>query len=160
MASCETLSTWPVQEAVAGEIEGIDLDLGFLPGLHKADVAVRHHGLDFEPAVARHDHQQGLRRRDDAADRVDRELLHHAVDRGGQLLQPGLLLGLDQVLGQPVRLLLGLGELVGQACGDIRPRPGARVSRIAATAASASRRWLFWTPSSSCCSTRSWSVSK
>ena len=58
--------------------------------------------------------QQGLRRRDNAADRVDRELLHHAIDGGGQQLKPGLLLGLDQVLGEPVRLLLGLGEFVGQ----------------------------------------------
>ena len=29
-----------MQQAVAGEIEGIDLDLGFLPRLHKADVAI------------------------------------------------------------------------------------------------------------------------
>ena len=102
-----------MQEAVAGEIEGVDLDLGFMAGLDKADVAVRHHGFDFQPAVARYDHQQGLRRRDDAADGVDRELLHHAVDGSGQELKLGLLLGLDQVLSQPVGLLLGLDEFVG-----------------------------------------------
>jgi hypothetical protein len=45
---------------------------------------------------------------------VDRELLHHAVDGSGQQLKPGPLLGLDQVLGQAVRLLLGLGEVVGK----------------------------------------------
>jgi hypothetical protein len=28
-----------VQEAIAGEIEGIDLDLGFLPGVDEPDVA-------------------------------------------------------------------------------------------------------------------------
>ena len=103
-----------VQEAVTGEIEGVDLDLGFMAGLDKADVAVRHHGFDFQPAVARYDHQQGLRRRDNAADRVDRELLHHAVNGSGQQLKPGLLLGFDQVLGEPARLLLGLGKLVGE----------------------------------------------
>ena len=117
-----------VQEAVAGEIEGVDLDLGFLPGVDKADVAVRHHGLDFQPAVARHDHQQGLRRRDNAADRVDRELLHHAVDGSGQQLKPGLLLGLDQVLGEPVRLLLGLGEFVGERVPIFGHRLAARLA--------------------------------
>src|SRR5215472_17319780 len=44
----------------------------------------------------------------------DRELLRHAVHRRGELLKPGLLLGLDQVLGEPIRLLLGLGEFVGE----------------------------------------------
>ena len=102
------------QEAVADEIEGVDLDLGLLPGTDKTDVAVRHHGLDLQPAVAWYDHQQGLRRRNHAADRMDRELLHHAVHGRGQQLKPGLLLGLDQILGEPVRLLLGLGELVGE----------------------------------------------
>ena len=129
------------------------------PGMDKADVAVRHHGLDFELAVARHDHQQRLRRRDDAADRVDRELLHDAVDRSGQQLKLGLLLGLDQVLGEPARLLLGLGEFVGERAPIFGLGLGARfVNR--GRAASASCRWLFWTPRSSCCSTSCWSVSK
>ena len=64
----------------------------------------------------------GLRRRDHAADGVDRELLHHAVDRSGQVLKPGPLLGLDQVLGQPVRLLLGLGQFVGERMPVFRRR--------------------------------------
>ena len=85
-----------------------------MSGLHKTDVAVRDHGLDFQPAVAWYHHQQGLRRRDNAADRMDCELLHHTIHGSGQLLKPGLLLGLDQVLGQPVRLLPGLGEFVGE----------------------------------------------
>ena len=29
-----------MQEAVSGEIKGINLDLGFLTGVHKADVAI------------------------------------------------------------------------------------------------------------------------
>jgi hypothetical protein len=57
-------------------------------------------------AVARHQDQQGLRGCDDAADRVDRQLLHHAVHGRRQPLKPGLLLGLDQFLGEPARLLL------------------------------------------------------
>ena len=72
--------------------------------------------------------KQGLRRRDHAADRVHRELLHHAVHRSRQQLQPGLLLGLDQVLGQPVRLLLGLGEVVGDRVPIFRHRLTARLA--------------------------------
>ena len=73
-----------MQQPVAGEVEGVDLDLGLLPGLDEADVAVRHHGLDLEAAVGGHHHQQRLRRRHHAADRVHGELLHHAVDRRGE----------------------------------------------------------------------------
>jgi hypothetical protein len=29
-----------VQQAVAGEVEGVDLDLDLLPGMHEADVAL------------------------------------------------------------------------------------------------------------------------
>ena len=65
-------------------------------------------------AVDRHQDEQRLRRRHDAADRMDRELLHDAVDRRGQQLQLGALLGLDQVLRQAGRLLFGLAELVEQ----------------------------------------------
>ena len=85
-----------MQKAVAGEIEGVDLDLGFLSGVDKADVAVRDHGLDFQSAVARHDDQQRLGGRDDAAYRMDRKLLHHAVHGSGQQLKLGLLLRLDR----------------------------------------------------------------
>jgi hypothetical protein len=69
-----------------------------------------------------------LRRRHDAADRVDRKLLHHAVDGSGEKLQPGPLLGLDQVLGKPVRLLLGLGELVGERVPIFGDRLAARLA--------------------------------
>ena len=56
-----------------------------LAGLDEADVAVGDHGLDLELAVGRHDHHQLLRRRHHAADGVDGKLLHHAVDRRGEL---------------------------------------------------------------------------
>jgi hypothetical protein len=86
------------QQAVAGEVEGIDLDLGILARAHEADIAVRQHGLDLEPALARHHHHQRLCRRDDAADRMHRKLLHHAVERRGKGLQPDALARLDQIV--------------------------------------------------------------
>jgi hypothetical protein len=42
-----------------------------------------YHGFDFQRAIAWYHHQQGPRRRDNAADRMDRELLHYAVDGSG-----------------------------------------------------------------------------
>ena len=36
-----------VQESIAGEVEGIDLDSGVLVGANKADVFVGYHSLDF-----------------------------------------------------------------------------------------------------------------
>jgi hypothetical protein len=63
-----------------------------------------------------------------AADRVDGELLHHAVHGRGQQLKPGLLLGLDQVLGEPVRLLHGLGEFVGECAPEFGHRLAARLA--------------------------------
>ncbi len=98
------------------------------PGWMKPMSRFEHHGLDLEPAVARHHHHQGLRRRHHAADRMDRELLHHAVDRRRQQLKPGLLLGLDQLLGEADRLLLGLGELVGEGAPVFGLRLAARLA--------------------------------
>jgi hypothetical protein len=46
-----------------------------------------------------------------------------APHRVAHRLKPGLLLGLDQVLGQPARLLLGLGKFVGE-CMPIFGLPG------------------------------------
>ena len=159
MASCETREYPPVQEAVAREIKGIDLDLGFLSLVDEADVAVRHHGFDFQPAIARDDHQQRLRRCDNSADRMNRKLLDHPVHRSGQLLKLRLLLGFDQVLGESVAFC---SALVSSSDSVRRYSASAwrRVSRIAATAASASCRWLFCTPSSACCSSSSWRISK
>ena len=72
---------------------------------------------------------RGLRRRDHAADRVDRELLHHTVHRRGEKLKPGLLLGLDQLLGEPDRLLLRLDELVGKGTPIFSLRLAARFAK-------------------------------
>ena len=45
---------------------------------------------------------------------MDRKLLHHAVHRSGQQLKLGLLLRLNEILGEAAGFLLGLGEFVGQ----------------------------------------------
>ncbi len=71
--------------------------------------------FDLELAIGRNDDHEGLGRRDDATDGVDGKLLDHAIHRGGELLQAGTLLGLDDVLKKPPRLLLRLGKLVQQA---------------------------------------------
>ncbi len=60
---------------------------------------------------------------------MDRELLHHAVHRRRQKLKPGLLLGLDQLLGEADRLLLRLGELVGQGAPVFGLRLAARLAK-------------------------------
>jgi len=133
------------------KLQGIDLDLRFLSGADEADVAVRYHGLDLQPAVARHHDQQGLRGRDHAADRMDRELLHHTVHGRRQALKAGLLLRLDQFLAKAEHLLLRLGEFVGERA----PVFGARLAVGLANRrhGGLSCRWLLWTVSSRCCST-------
>ena len=97
-----------------------------------------HHGLDLELAVAGTTHQQCLRRRDHAADGVDGELLHHAVDRRRQRLQLGLLLGLDQVLGQPAAFCSALASSSESVRRYSATAWRAAFRVIAATAASAS----------------------
>jgi hypothetical protein len=68
-----------VQQPVFRKAEGVDLDLGLLPGADKADSVVRHHRLDLEPAFERHHFEQCLGRGDEAARGVDCELLHGLV---------------------------------------------------------------------------------
>ena len=109
-----------MQKPVAGEVEGVDLDRRFLAGMDEADVLVRHQRLDLERAFRGHHRHEGLGRGDDAADGVDRQLLHDAVDRCGQGLEPRPLLGLDQLLGEVVRLLLRLGELAEPGAAKLR----------------------------------------
>src|SRR5229473_5939452 len=43
-----------MQQPVAGEIEGIDLDRGALSGDNETDIAVRHHRLDLEIGIKRY----------------------------------------------------------------------------------------------------------
>ena len=99
-----------VQEAVAGEIEGVDLDLGILASTNEADVPVRHHCLDLQMAVLRHNDEQCLRRGDDAADGVDRKLLHDTVDGRDEQLKLGSLFRFNQILRQSCGLPLGLDQ--------------------------------------------------
>ena len=116
-----------MQQAVAGEGEGIDLDLGLLPRMHEADIAVRDHRLDLEPAVLRNDDGEHLRRHHHAADRVHAELLHHAVDRRREELQLGPAFGLDDVPAERGNLLIGLGEIVEQSAAALGRDPVARL---------------------------------
>ena len=107
-----------MDKPVAGEVEGVDLDLDVLADMDEADVAVRHHRFDLEMAVGRHHDKQRLRRRDDAADGVHRKLLHGAVDRGGQDLELGPLFGLDQILAQSGRLALRFDQFAGEGAAE------------------------------------------
>ena len=86
---------------------------------------------------------------------MDGELLHHAIDRRGELLQAGALLGLDDVLRQARRLLLGLGKLVEQAALVLGDGLAARLlqGRDGRLGFRCSR--LSWTRTSCCCPTRS-----
>src|SRR5262245_13052187 len=99
------------QKPVSREIEGVDLDFRILPGMYKANVAVRHHRLDLETALGGHYHQQGLGGRDDAPDGVDGELLNHAVNRRDKALQLGALLGLHEVLAEACHLTFSLHQV-------------------------------------------------
>ena len=76
-------------------------------------------------AVERHDHGERLRRGHHAPDCVHRKLLHHAVDRRGERLELGSLLGLDHVLGKAGGLLFGLGQLVKTGAAILRRSLGA-----------------------------------
>jgi len=75
-----------MQESVASEAEGIDL-IAASGRMDEADILVGHRRFDLERAVGGHHRHEGLGRRHDAAQRVYRQLLHHAVDRGGQGLK-------------------------------------------------------------------------
>ena len=149
----------PRQEPVAGEGEGVDLDLGVLAFAHKADIPVRDHGLDLELAAGRHHHEQRLRRRHHPAHGVDGELLHRAGDRSDEVLEPRLLLRLGDVLPEARRLALGFGQVARKRRSN-SDAVWLRVSARAAMAASASFRRARWTPSSCCCSTSFSSVSR
>ena len=59
---------------------------------------------------------------------MNRKLLRHTVHRRAENLKPGPLLGLGQVLGEPVGLLLGLGEFVGDRTPEFRRRLTARLA--------------------------------
>jgi len=95
--------------AVAGEIEGVDLDFHLLAGMDESNIAVGYHGLDFELGLTRYHHRECLGRRHHASDRMDGELLNDAVDRCGHGLKLGSLLGLDLVLFEARGFLLCLG---------------------------------------------------
>ncbi len=84
--------------AVQGERECFDFNLNRLSFRHEPNVFVFDLCLHFDGMVVRDDHEQLLSRRDDAADRMHRDLLDDAVDRRSQPLQTGFLTGLGDLL--------------------------------------------------------------
>ena len=109
-----------MQEPVSGETEGVDLDLGLLARMHKADVAVRHHRFNLEMTVDRHDDGERLCWGYYATHRVHRKLLHHAVNRRSKQLKLGSFLGLYDILREAAGLLLGLCQIVEQGAAVFR----------------------------------------
>jgi hypothetical protein len=109
-----------MQQPVAGEIEGIDLDSGALSGDGETDIAVQHHRLDLEIGVERYHGCECLSRRNDPSDRVHRQLLHHAVNRCGENLQLRLLFSLDRVLGETRGPLFGFREIIVERAAVLR----------------------------------------
>ena len=72
------------------------------------------HRLHFERRIGRHDDGQLLRRRHHAADGMNRELLDHAVDRRGQDLKLGSLLGLCEIAAETGGFALRFCKLAEQ----------------------------------------------
>ena len=109
-----------MEEPIAREVEGVDLDLDLLARMNEADVSVRNHRLDLKMAVGWRDDEQRLRRRHNAADRMHRKLLDHAVDRRWSGAAVGPLLRLDQILAQPSGLSLSLNQLARKRAPILR----------------------------------------
>jgi hypothetical protein len=127
--------------------------------MDEADILVRDQRFDLERTLGGDHRHQGLGRRHDPTDGVDRQLLHNTVDRRGQGLEPRPLLGLHELLDETVSLLLRLSEVGEQRAAKLRlgltPLFG-----DPASAAPASVRWSLCTTSSRslsrtcCCSAR------
>ena len=76
-----------MKEPIARKVEGVDLDLGVLARHERSRCRGWKPSPRSRDGCQRHDREQRLRRRHDAADGVHGELLHDAVDRRGQLLK-------------------------------------------------------------------------
>jgi hypothetical protein len=118
MTSARYADDAAVQQPVAREREGIDLDLGLLALGDKADVAVGNHRFDLELTILRHGHGERLHRRHHAADGVHRDPLHDA-DRRRELLKIAALFRLDDVLLEAGDFLLGLGQIVEHGAAEL-----------------------------------------
>lgn len=74
----------PVDRAVSGVVECLDLDLGLLRNSDEADILVFEKCLDFNDVLLRHNLHQRLCRRHHAADGMHCQLLHRAIHRRHQ----------------------------------------------------------------------------
>src|SRR5271155_2613620 len=101
-----------MNKAVAGEVECIDLYLGFLPRMDEANVFIRYHRLDFKTAICRHDGHQYLRRCNHSPFSMHRELLHGAVHGGGERLKAVFLRSLKQLFMEARGFLLSFGQIL------------------------------------------------
>src|SRR5208337_3944634 len=99
------------KKPVARKGESVDLDLRLLSFPDKADVPVRNHGLDFGLAIGWHHHEKRLPGRNNAADRVNRALLHRPRYGSHEMLKPSLLLRFGNVLAKARGLASGLGQV-------------------------------------------------
>ena len=73
-----------MKQAILGEVKRVDFDLYILADVKETDISIRDHGFYLEHDIGGHNDRQLLGRRHYAAYSVNRELLHDAIDRGGQ----------------------------------------------------------------------------
>src|ERR1700722_9818292 len=99
-----------VQQAIAGEAEGIDFDLCCLTNVNESDVAIRDRGFDLERGIGGHDDGQLLGRCHNAAYGMDRELLDNAIDRSSQKLKFRSPLCPLEIVAKPGSFALRLSE--------------------------------------------------
>jgi hypothetical protein len=69
-----------MENPIAREVEGMDLDLGVLSGVNETDFVVRQRGFDLEVAMLWDHRGEHLGWRDDASHRMHGKLLDDAVD--------------------------------------------------------------------------------
>jgi len=104
---------------VAGEVEGVGFDFGILTDVNEADVAIRHHGFDFEMTVGRDHDEQSLGWRDAAAGRVHGKLLHGSVDRRFEKLEHMKYVMMHSI-AKPDRIKMGTANVKHRTDVDCR----------------------------------------
>src|SRR4029079_18785479 len=109
-----------VKQAIAGEVECVDLDLGVLTRVHEADVSVRDHHLRLKNGVCWHDDRQLLCRCDNAAHRVHHKLLNDAVNWCGEILKLGSLLRFSQIVSKTACLAFRFSEFTEESPMELR----------------------------------------
>ena len=99
---------YPFNQSIAGERKRVDLDGDTLSFADKSDVLVRHKRFDLQRLLPRHNHEQRLTGLDDAADGMNRKLLHFTGHWRREYLQGRNLRRLDVLLSKPRHFLFEL----------------------------------------------------